>query len=188
MPLFDHFSLIAPYYEGVFGAGMTDRLLDLVDPEPGQRLLDIGGGTGRIAQRFVGRVGHVCVLDPAPGMARESQGKGICIVRAECEQLPFPQAVFDRILVVDAFHHFRDQEQAAGEMARVLRPGGRVIVEEPDIDHVGVKAVAVAEKLLLMRSHFCSPDAIRRIFVERGLQASIEREGYTSWIVAARSL
>jgi demethylmenaquinone methyltransferase/2-methoxy-6-polyprenyl-1,4-benzoquinol methylase len=130
----------------------------------------------------------VCVLDPSIGMARESQDKGICVTRGECEQLPFSSGVFDRIIVVDAFHHFRDQRSAVGELARVLAPGGRLIVEEPDIAHLGVKAVALAEKVLLLRSHFWRPDAIRRLLCAEGLATCVDRQGYTSWVVAERPL
>ena len=59
--------------------------------------------------------------------------------------------------MVDALHHVIHQGQTAREMYRVLKPGGRIVIEEPDIRKFGVKLIAVAEKLLLMRSHFLSP-------------------------------
>ena len=68
MPLLDHFALIAPHYDRIFEVHNLDRLLACVAPQRGHRLLDVGGGTGRVATRFGGLVAQVCVLDPSPGM------------------------------------------------------------------------------------------------------------------------
>ena len=64
--------------------------------------------------------------------------------------------------MVDALHHVINHGQTAREMYRVLKPGGRIVIEEPDIRSFYVKLIAVAEKLLLMRSHFLSPQRDRR--------------------------
>ena len=51
-------------------------------------------------------------------------------------------------------------EASIAELVRVLEPGGRILIEEPDLTLLAVKLVAVAEKLLLMESHFRTPEAI----------------------------
>ncbi|MBL7199983.1 MAG: methyltransferase domain-containing protein [Anaerolineae bacterium] len=183
MPIMDHFSLIAPYYDRAIPFQNAEPLLTHVSPEPGHRLLDVGGGTGRVAQGFVGRVAQVCVLDPSVGMLAQSRRKGICITQGESEWLPFGAEVFDRIIVIDAFHHLLDQKAAARELMRVLACGGRLVIEEPDIAHWGVRLVAVAEKLLLMRSHFCPPRAIQAVFQGLGARARVARQGHTAWVI-----
>jgi ubiquinone/menaquinone biosynthesis C-methylase UbiE len=186
LPLVDHFALIAPYYDRIFRRTNVGDLTRYVEPEIGHRMLDVGGGTGRVARHFVGAVGHVCVLDPSPGMLAEGQRKGICITQGEAEALPYTSDRFDRIIMVDAFHHVRSQERAAAELMRVLAPGGRLVVEEPDIAHPGVQLVALGEKMLLMRSRFRPPETMRRIFEARGGRVRVERQGYTVWIVVDR--
>lgn len=180
---FDHFDLVAPYYDRLLGRREASPLFDLVAPQPGHGLLDVGGGTGRIAQRFVGRAARVCILDPSPRMLQEGRRKGICIVQGTAEQTPFQAEAFDRILMVDAFHHLIDQQRAAGEMMRILSPGGRLIVEEPDIAWWGVRLVAWGEKLLLMRSHFYRAAEVGRMFDRVGGRVQIERQGYTFWVI-----
>jgi ubiquinone/menaquinone biosynthesis C-methylase UbiE len=183
MQLIDHFALIAPYYDWVFRRTSADDLIRYVEPEVGHRMLDVGGGTGRVARHFVGAVGHICVLDPSPGMLAEGQRKGICITQGEAEALPYADGAFDRIIIVDAFHHLRDQERAAAELLRVLAPGGRLVVEEPDIAHWGVQLVALGEKLLLMRSRFRTAHAMQRIFGSHAGKVQIDRQGYTVWVI-----
>jgi demethylmenaquinone methyltransferase/2-methoxy-6-polyprenyl-1,4-benzoquinol methylase len=199
LPL-DHFAILAPYYDRIFhGRGSferdIERLVAYVVPEPGHRLLDIGGGTGRIAQYFCDRVAQVCVLDPSSAMLRESRDKctrapTLCSMQGESEGLPFADAVFDRIMVIDAFHHLCDQERAAREMIRVLSPGGRLVVQEPDVAHWGVKLVAWGEKALLMRSRFYAPRAIGAIFARNRAVSAVRVEpcsgsasGVTAWVI-----
>jgi ubiquinone/menaquinone biosynthesis C-methylase UbiE len=179
----DHFSWIAPSYDRIFRRPDADTILVRMAPEPHHRLLDVGGGTGRVAQYLAGRVAQVCVLDASSGMVREGQRKGLCIVQGEAEHIPFGNGAFDRVIAVDAFHHLRDQQLAARELLRVLAPGGRLVIEEPDVARFAVKLVAVAEKLALMRSHFLRLEVLCSRFEAVGGRARVERQGYIGWVI-----
>ena len=186
MPLLDHFGLLAPVYERVFGAQRADRLLAFLALEPGHSLLDVGGGTGQIAEQMAGFVGRACVLEPSSGMLAQGLRKRLCLVQGVAERLPFPSASIDRILMVDAFHHLLDQGRAVRELTRVLAPGGRLVIEEPDIRHWAVKWVALGEKLLLMRSHFYRASEIQAMFDRAagdGCTVRIEQQGHTVWVI-----
>jgi ubiquinone/menaquinone biosynthesis C-methylase UbiE len=186
MPLLDHFSLVAPYYDRIFGRQNADLLLQYVEPAASHRVLDVGGGTGQIAQHFVGLASQVCVVDPSPRMLREGQRRGLCITRGESESLPYASETFDRVIVVDVFHHLRDQVFAARELMRVLVRGGRLVVEEPDIVQWRVRLVALAEKLLLMRSHFLAPGTIKGLFTQYGGHVRIETQDHTTWVIVEK--
>jgi SAM-dependent methyltransferase len=111
------------------------RLLDLAKPRPGERVLDVGCGTGIVARQVaphVGATGRVVGLDFAPPMlavARTaSQREGLAIEWREgrAEALPFADGGFDLVLCQFALMFFADRTTALTEMRRVLADGGRV--------------------------------------------------------------
>lgn len=161
---YGHFNWIAPIYDRIFGSLQHDGLLAHLQAESGQHILDVGGGTGRVARHLAVGQAHVIVVDPSPVMLAESRKKGLSAVRALAEALPFADNSVERMLIVDAFHHFADQHRAAHELMRILRPGGRLVIEEPDLRRFPVKLIALAEKLALMQSHFYAPDDLAELF------------------------
>jgi ubiquinone/menaquinone biosynthesis C-methylase UbiE len=138
-------------------------------------------------QALPGFVDEIVVLDESVGMLRQARLKGLAAVRGEAERLPFAQGAFARILVVDTFHHLRDQRQVAAELLRVLAPGGRLVLEEPDVERTPVRVIALAEKLLLMRSRFYSPRGVQEMFEAAGGRVRLEREGAKFWAVVEAS-
>ncbi len=177
MPRLDHFCAIAPFYDRIFGAFSSPRLRELL-ALPAGRLLDVGGGTGRVVSMFAADVSEVVVCDVSRGMLAEARTKPrVRVVCGSSEHLPFPDGAFDRVLVVDAFHHFADHRPAANELVRVVAPGGRLVVQDMNIQRLPVKLVALGERLLLMGSRFYSAEGFRRLFADPGGRVSVETEG-----------
>jgi len=185
--MLDHFDLIAPLYDRMIGPPDTERLQKLLKLPTDGWLLDGGGGTGRVSSHLNGLAGNIVVSDLSHCMLKKAREKQVRPVQAHAERLPFADEIFDRVLVVDALHHFRDQHEAIKDLLRVLKPGGRLVIEEPDLNHLGVKLVALAEKMLLMRSHFYPPQKIREMISVCGYAAKIENDDrYTAWVVAEK--
>jgi ubiquinone/menaquinone biosynthesis C-methylase UbiE len=180
MPIFDHFSAIAPLYARVTytKSVLISKIANL--PVSG-KLLDVGGGTGRVSSAIKELVDKVYVTDISYGMLKETLGAGFNPVCGGAEALPFPSDSFERVIMVDALHHVVDQTASAREMFRVLKPGGLLVIEEPDIRTFGVKLIALVEKLLLMRSHFLTPEQITKLFTEG--EKKIWEEDGNVWVV-----
>lgn len=188
MPLLDHFNLLAPLYDRLITNPGETKIVDLAKLPTGGSLLDAGGGTGRISQHLVKHAKQVVVLDSSIKMLTQALSKnGLRAVGSEIEYLPFSDASFERVTMVDALHHVAEQKRSLQEIWRVLKPGGLLIVEEPDIKHFAVKLVALAEKLAFFRSHFLSPEKISDHLEELGAKTRIVREKPNAWIIAEKS-
>lgn len=110
-----------------------DRLVALLAPTGVERLLDVATGTGHTALALAPRVREVIGLDLTPAMgeqfaalAREQGFPHARFVVGDVEALPFPDASFELVTCRRAAHHFSNPARAMAEMARVLRPGGRL--------------------------------------------------------------
>jgi demethylmenaquinone methyltransferase/2-methoxy-6-polyprenyl-1,4-benzoquinol methylase len=108
---------------------------------PGQRVLDLAGGTGDLAARLarlVGPGGEVVIADINAAMLQVGRerllDRGIAanvrFVQADAESLPFPDRSFDRITIAFGLRNVTDKQKALESMFRILKPGGRLLVLE----------------------------------------------------------
>jgi ubiquinone/menaquinone biosynthesis C-methylase UbiE len=119
-------------------ARVKARLVDATGVEPGQRVLDLGCGTGDLAIGLKRRHpdAHVDAIDPDPKALARARAKaaraGVDVVFEQgfAGALPYPAACFDRVASSLVLHHLTraEKESALREVVRVLRPGGRLHV------------------------------------------------------------
>jgi len=108
------------------------------EAEPG-RLLDVGSGTGDLGARLVRELGSelelVCV-DLSERMVRLCRERGLDARVADVQELPFDEGEFDCAVAAWVLYHVADRHRALAELARVLRPGGRLIAATMDHDYL----------------------------------------------------
>lgn len=183
----DHFDWLAPLYDRVIQPPVNDTLMKLLRVPVEGRLLDAGGGTGRIAAQLQDRVEQIVIADGSLPMLAHAKEKACCaVVGSHTERLPFQDGAFQRVIVVDAYHHLIDQATSLSELWRVLAPNGLLVIEEPDIDRFVVKLVALVEKLTLFRSHFVRAERIAEALAPLGARVEVYREGHNVWVVGEK--
>lgn len=164
-----------------------DRLLGLLTIRPGDEVLDVGCGIGNLALEAARTGATVTGVDIAPEMvagacrAAEEAGSPVRFIEGDAEELPVASASADVVMSSFACMFAPRHSVAAGELARVLRPGGRmgVLTWTPDSDigqFIRVTAPhmppppAVAQSPLLWGDE----DHVRGIFADTGLAISFE--------------
>lgn len=182
------FDLFAPFYDKVIGKRDANVILEHLDLPDAKWLLDAGGGTGRVSEELVSSVEHLVICDLSYPMLEEAKGKNVFkLVQGETGDLPFDDAVFDRIMVVDALHHFSNPKSVLADLLRVLKKDGIMLIEEPDIQFFSVKVLAIIEKLALMKSQFLSPGNIKKLVESFGGEAEIKGDGkFAAWVIVRK--
>ena len=135
-----NFDAIAGIYDSVFPAHIIEHYLRRrtnyvlrYAARAGETALDVGAGTGLLAERLHDLGLSVVALDPFPGMLRqlEQRRPDIRTVVAHGDDIPYPDDAFDLTYSVAVMHHIAEPRwvrRTLAEMVRVTRPGGRILV------------------------------------------------------------
>ena len=179
---------------------------------PGNRVLDIAGGSGDLSRLFakkVGKLGKVVLTDINASMLSVGRDhmldEGLAVPTAQCdaEKLPFPDNYFDCVSVAFGLRNMTHKDRALKEMLRVLKPGGRLLVLEfsqvwkplqPAYDAYSFKLLPVMGKLLardedsyryLAESIRMHPDqeTLKQMMLEAGFD-KVDYHNLTAGVVA----
>jgi ubiquinone/menaquinone biosynthesis C-methylase UbiE len=139
------------------------RLREVLEPQPGERILEVGPGTGYYSlpvARWIAPGGTLELLDVQREMldhtlrrAAEEGLEGIVATQGDARDMPYADGSFDAAFLVTVLGEIPDQEAALRELRRVVRPGGRIVAGE-----------------LFGDPHWVSPGALRRRAEAAGLR------------------
>jgi SAM-dependent methyltransferase len=143
----------------------------LGDDLSGKRVLDVAGGDGYWAGQARKRGAHAVSIDlsRAKMMYGRTLASAPALAEADALRLPFADGVFDRVMSICAIEHFDDGERALDEMARVLRPGGELVMSADAL----TRAQRWPE---LYRAH-CARYRVKRTYTHETLAGLLEARG-----------
>lgn len=184
---FDHFDWIAPIYDIIIPDANIEALIQYGGFPTNGKVLDVGGGTGRVTQQLINLQSDITIADSSFGMLKvASQKLAVKLALCEAEGMPFPANSFERILLIDTLHHVADVSRTLRECLRVLKRDGLLIIQEPDIQQWGGVLIALFEKLLLMRSHLLPAERVQSVLAPLSKEVVIHRDTNQYWVVCRK--
>jgi ubiquinone/menaquinone biosynthesis C-methylase UbiE len=155
------------------------RIVALIAPTPGMRVLDLGCGVGHLLTWLTAHApARYHGLDLSLNSLRAARSAGLRDLSVgDAEHLPFRDASYDRVVCNGAAHHLPDLRAALCEVRRVLRPGGRLVLHEP-VDSAVTGAI---RQTLLRRSPYESPAdlAHKHAFTKAVVEQTLRETGFT---------
>ncbi|MDH5401479.1 MAG: methyltransferase domain-containing protein [Candidatus Heimdallarchaeota archaeon] len=164
------FNSVARIYDIILPKRKPIEFLSILDPKIEDIVLEIGAGTGRIAKFYVDDVHELYLLDPAEKMLEKAMIKvptAIPVIGFS-DKMEFNDDKFDKIIGYDSLHHWQKQSKGLQEVYRVLKPGGKLVLDEVDPSNFRGKMVVIFEKILRMGSKFHSPEELTKLLTEIG--------------------
>ncbi|WP_331234539.1 methyltransferase domain-containing protein [Natronorarus salvus] len=152
----------------VWTDGMRAEAIDLLDPGPDDRVLDVGCGTGYATEGLLERTQRVHGLDQSVHQMQKAWGKfgkrgPVRFYRGDAERLPFTENTFDHVWSSGSIEYWPNPVDALRECRRVCKPGGRVVIVGPNYPKTGVMQ-RVADAIML----FYDEAEADRMFTEAG--------------------
>jgi ubiquinone/menaquinone biosynthesis C-methylase UbiE len=182
------FDRVARLYDLAMPSVQRGALLDGLSraERPVNHVLDVGGGSGRAATTLDAPDRQVTVVDVSRGMLSRARGRGLACVRGDARTLPVADDAVDAVTIVDALHHMPEQRTVLADVARVLAPGGVLVIREFDPGTVLGRMVDVAEDVAQMGSIFTGPDDLARAVEQAGLDAQVLDRGFDYTVVGVK--
>jgi SAM-dependent methyltransferase len=162
---------------GAFVHGMAGGVLEWLAAQPGERILDLGCGDGRLTQRIAATGATVEGVDASPAMVAAARSRGIAVEEAPAESLPHADGTFDTVFSNAALHWVRGQDAMMAEVHRVLKPGGRFVAEMGGQGNIAAIRVALMA-MLARHGHGDREDGVNYYPTADAYTRRLERHGF----------
>jgi trans-aconitate methyltransferase len=162
---------------GAFVHGMAGGVVELLRPQPGECILDLGCGDGQLTLRLAATGAKVVGVDASPQMVASARTRGAEAEQGSAESLPFADQTFDAVFSNAVLHWVRDHDAMMSEVRRVLKRGGRFVAEFGG--HGNIAAIRVALMAVLERHNLAGrEDGVNYYPTPKAYAQRLERHGF----------
>jgi trans-aconitate methyltransferase len=187
---------------GAFVAELGGAALDLLDPQPGERIIDVGCGEGALTRKIIARGATVLGIDNSPEMIAAARANGIDAVLMDAADMTFA-AEFDAAFSNATLHWVLEKEQAALAIFRALKPGARFAGEMGGEGNIARLQQVVDEQMILRgyvppteaNNWYASPEEFAAVYEAAGFREVDARliqrptpieHGIAAWVATFR--
>lgn len=185
-----HFDYLAPVYDYLSFERNYEPILEGLSLSEDDVLLDLAGGTGEflaeLLDRGIIREENGYLIDLSEAMLKQARNRGLSNTHhGDCVDMPYSDNKFDGVFAGDAIHHMAEPVLVFREVRRVLKPGGRFVIEEFDPSRLVGKLLYAMERLSGMGSQFKEPAELLSL-VERAdfSEVTLEQDGFVYYLIA----
>ena len=179
------FDPVVPFYDSfmryfrLYKKKIILRWLNLSGTE---KILDLGGGTGYNSFHLSQHCKNLIMIDESPAMIKKAQKFGTfkCIC-CNALETPFNNSSFDIVVLTDMFHHIKNQKALTKEIHRILKPNGKLLLQDFVSSHSKTILLRIFEFFLFGFLYFKSPRQIKKIIISQNFK--LEREEKKNFIL-----
>lgn len=183
----DLFSRIAGRYDHIIKGFDLQKIISYFTYSEEDLLVDLGGGTGRVATLFLDYVNECLILDRSFEMLEQAKNKSrnLILVQGSGDSMPFRENTIKQIFVNDVLHHIKNQKETLQESYLVLKEHGNLIIRDYDRKYIGNIFLFIFEKVLRFGSVFFSPQELADQCQEIGYSVSWKRLTKGTYLLSA---
>lgn len=176
------FDKVYKYYDKFMDTFNLYKIKDIEDAasiNEDEVVVDIGGGTGFLANHICNSCNTVYVLDESEKMLSRVEDRGnVKIIKGNALSTPFDNGSIDTVIMSDVFHHIKEQEELIAEISRILKDSGKIVIMDFHKNHIRTRLLRVFEFILFGRLFFRTKDEIKVLLEKHFHISKVYDKGY----------
>ncbi|GAB6169260.1 hypothetical protein JCM1393_17200 [Clostridium carnis] len=163
--LFKYYSKLYDPFMNFFNLNNINPLLNTLSSVSNLNIVDIGGGTGTLASKLIDLGAKVTIVDPEKNMTNIAKNKNpkIKISNNYSINMPIENSSIDIIVIRDCLHHISDHKTTLIECNRILKPDGKLIIQDFNKSHIITTIIFLFERLCFEKTKMISKDNLNKL-------------------------
>lgn len=155
------------HFINLFNLNQEKEIKDVLQLKGNEIILDIGGGTGRLAEYLSKSCQKIYVLDESKGMlSKVKENQKVVPVLGNALDSKFESKSIDIVVLCDVLHHIKNQTRLIKEISRVLKMNGKLLILDFEKNHIRIKLLRAFEYLLFGKLYFKTSQEVKDIIQE----------------------